>query len=352
MMTIGILTFHLGPNHGGYLQAHCLYEYLVSLGHDVEFINYKNADHHHNETFRPLIYRRPFKLYHAWVKERVFQKAYKELNMSEFTTDLNEVDWLKYDAVVVGSDVVWDYTWDWLGSDSIYFGEFGDGFKGIRVSYAASAGTVDPDGQIPKWVKVGLAKFDYISVRDVATAKIVNRSIDQDPLVVVDPTWLDLKYEQPNEEREKTLLVYAYTVTSAYRDQIVAYAKKHGLKIIAIGYPHSWADSNNMKMGPFDWVELMKKSTAVVAGTFHGALYAIKCQCQFVVLFNEKIKSRIARPLKVAGLESRMIKADEDFVRVMDEKIDYKDVFDRIEPELTKSREFLQKVLSHSEKIN
>ena len=41
---IGILTFHRGPNHGGYLQAAELVAAVRRAGHDVEIINYQNAD--------------------------------------------------------------------------------------------------------------------------------------------------------------------------------------------------------------------------------------------------------------------------------------------------------------------
>ena len=40
-MKIGILTFHWATNYGAVLQCYALQEYLKSLGHEVEIINYK-----------------------------------------------------------------------------------------------------------------------------------------------------------------------------------------------------------------------------------------------------------------------------------------------------------------------
>ena len=39
-MKLGILTFHHSLNYGAMLQAKCLSNYLESLGHEVEFVDY------------------------------------------------------------------------------------------------------------------------------------------------------------------------------------------------------------------------------------------------------------------------------------------------------------------------
>jgi len=341
-MKIGILTFHLGPNHGGYLQAYCLREYLTSLGHEVEFINYKNEGHHQSEIFRPWIYRRPFKLYQAWIKEKVFKEAYKTLPKTEFSTDKSAIDWNAYDAIVVGSDVVWDYNMKRLGNDSVYFGDFGSEFKGKLISYAASSGTVDADKEIPIYVKEGLKNFDSIAVRDTSSQKIVKRSIDQDSLLVVDPTWLCLKYQEP-APKEDILLVYAYDIPANFKKEIVNYAKSKKLKIIAIGYYHGWADENEMRMSPLGWAELMRKAKAVVSGTFHGTLYAIRCQTQFITVYNKIIEYRVKRPLELSGLQHRMLKTPENFSSIMDEEIDYKTIMKSLEAEVELSKDYLKK---------
>lgn len=347
-MKIGILTFHLGPNHGGYLQAYCLQEFISSLGHDVEFINYKNEGHHQSEIFRPWIYRRPFKLYQAWIKEKVFQKAYKTLKMSNFTTTKSEVDWNEYDVIVVGSDVVWDYNMERLGRDPVYFGDFGTEFKGKLISYAASCGTIDVNKKTPEYVTKGLSNFDHIAVRDVASQTIVERSIGVAPQLVVDPTWL---FIEPNNEKEKDpiLLVYAYDVPIAFSKEIRAYAKKHQLKIVAIGYYHGWADVNEMRMSPLEWASMMRKATAVVSGTFHGTLYAIRCQTRFITIFNKTIENRVKRPLELSDLEYRMLKSPETFNEVMDREIDYDTVLKKLTEEVDSSKNYLKSILKDGE---
>lgn len=342
-MKVGILTFHLGPNHGGYLQAYCLHEYITSLGHEVEFINYKNEGHHRSELYRPWIYRNPFKLYQAWVKERIFQKSYKTLEMSEFTTEKSDVEWNKYDVIVVGSDVVWNYKLERLGHDTVYFGGFETEFKGKLASYAASCGTVNADDDIPEYVSKGIADFDHIGVRDSTTQTIVERSIGVIPQLVVDPTWLFIEEDQ-ELEKDPILMVYAYDVSESFRVKITDYAVKHGLKVVAIGYYHSWADVNEMRMSPLKWAAMMRKATVVVAGTFHGALYAIRCQTQFVVIHNEKINNRLKRPLEISNLEYRSLKKADEFEEVMDTSIDYEVVIKKINIEVDKSKDYLKSI--------
>lgn len=345
-MTIGILTFHLGPNHGGYLQAWSLWNFLSSEGHNVEIINYKNSTLHKDEKFRPWVYRRPLKLYHAWIKERVFRKAYGELVLSNFTTEKEEVEWERYDAVVVGSDVVWDFCWPRLGKDPIYFGHFGSGFNGRLISYAPSVGTMKPDDEAPDWVKSGLNRFDNISVRDEATLRLVKTVLGEDVQQVVDPTWLDFEYEEILRDEEDILVVYAYEISADLRDEIRAYAGENGLTIVAVGYYHSWADRNDMALGPLEWPKLVGRAKAMIAGTFHGTLYAIKMRCQFVTPFHPQIHNRVSTALKISGLESRLLQQSESLREKFSRSIDFSKAVDVLRPNIEGSKEFLRSSLN------
>jgi len=148
----------------------------------------------------------------------------------------------------VGSDVVWDYSLLRLGRDPVYFGCFEGEFNGRLISYAASAGTVNADLEIPQYVIDGLPNFDDIAVRDASAQKIVKRAIGFEAQLVVDPTWLYLKYFQPVEKKEDILLLYAYEINKEFKNAIIRYAKDNNIKIVAIGYQHSWADKNEMQM--------------------------------------------------------------------------------------------------------
>ena len=65
-MKVGTLTFHLGLNHGGYLQAYCLAAAVAEMGAEVDIINYKNPQHFQADKFDPWVYRNPFNLLFNW----------------------------------------------------------------------------------------------------------------------------------------------------------------------------------------------------------------------------------------------------------------------------------------------
>jgi hypothetical protein len=84
-----------------------------------------------------------------------------------------------YDAIVVGSDEVWNFRHPWYGSKPIFFG---DGLQTERlVSYAASFGNHSAwDGIHPEWARK-LSRFSAISVRDENSRELVNGGTDREP---------------------------------------------------------------------------------------------------------------------------------------------------------------------------
>jgi len=347
---IGILTFHRGPNHGGYLQAAELVAAVRRAGHDVEIINYQNARHHAGERFRPWVYRRPAKLWHAWRKYRAFRRALTELPMGEFTMASDSIDWNRYDAVLVGSDVVWDYSQTRLGQDPVYFGSFRAAFRGRLASYAPSCGMVDPRGAVPEWVEAGLGGFDRLSARDETTRSLVQRSTGHDCPLVVDPTWLPIagrgdEHSARGGKPGGYLAVYAFSIDAESARMVREYARASRLRIIASGYPHSWADEFRSSLTPSEWIEYLRNAAAVFVGTFHGALYSIRLGKRFAVLPNDHIRAKLDTPIRMAGLEDRCVACPEAIAEALDRTRDLGETLDRLQAPVALSREYLGEVL-------
>lgn len=306
-MKVGVLTFHLGPNYGGFLQAYCLQQTIAELGHEVEIINYQNQGHHASEQFRPWVYRRPHRLWHDFRKLRAFKRATREFHLSSFTTDPRQVNWNAYDAIVVGSDIVWNCQDPRLGQDPVYFGRFPEPFKGRLIAYAPSIGSMPPLHTAPAWVAEGLRRFDFIRVRDEATRSFVQSQIGQDVPLVADPTWL-VEEETPVATRSALalpkdfLLVYSLRLEGEAARAIQAFAKHRGLSTVAPGHFQSWADINLAAIDPFQWADLYRRASAAVAGTFHGALYCIRAGLPFAVAGHPAINAKLATPLALTGL--------------------------------------------------
>lgn len=341
-MKIGILTFHKGPNHGAYLQAMVTMRFFRALGHNAVLINYQNRTHWRKERILPwLKYRHPIRFLDHWKKQKAFKNDQRLFEATEFTTDPAEVKKLHFDLLVVGSDVVWDYTL--FGHDDLFFGALNADRK---IAYAASFGKVNYGTQIPAPVKKGLRRFDAISVRDENSRKIVESVLGERPVTVLDPCFLD---DFSNDERhtktidrlERYLLVYAFAMRPEEIEMTKRFASERGLKTVALGYRQKWCDKNLMGVGPLEWLAFYRKAQYVVTSTFHGTIFAIKYRKQFLVSMNEKIKNRVVSLLHSAGLEERTF----GDIELLEDEIDYRGVEKRLRPKIELSAEFLSQNL-------
>lgn len=310
-MNVGILTFHLGANYGGYLQAYCLSETIKQLGHDVEIINYKNRTHWQSGRFTAWVYRRPLKFWFDFQKHQIFERSFSKLPLSsELTTNPTEVDWNKYDAIVVGSDIVWNCEYPVFGRDPVYFGRFPVPYRGRLIGYAPSTGFMRPDYAAPSWVSEGLRQFHFIGVRDRITQQFVQKQTGKKHELVADPTWLcDATAHQKQQFSRRIpkdfLLVYSFQLHRRKAKDIRNFAREEGLRVIAAGYYQAWADENWGNLDPFEWIQLFRQAKYVVTGTFHGTLYSIREQAKFCVLSHTSIDAKVVIPLELTGLQDR-----------------------------------------------
>ncbi len=347
---VGILTFHRGPNHGGYLQVLELCRAIEKLGHEVEIIDYQNAIHAGRETFKPWIYRRPSSLWYGASKARAFARAKKHLNLSQRFTKKEEIDWERYETVLVGADVVWDYSVAEFGKEDIYFGGFRENFEGRLAAFAPSCGVANAAGPFPDYVKKGLLGFDHAAVRDEATQTLYRNVTGKDCSLVLDPTWLPFgepleKHTDVWDKKEPYIAVYGFKIDEASARAVRSYAQERGLKIYASGYYQPWADRNFPGLTPLEWVDFLNSSEVVFAGTFHGALYAMRLGKRCAFLSNDKIAQKLATPLKIIGLEDHMLNSPEDLPRVFDLQRDAEADQTKLESSLASSWSYLKEVI-------
>lgn len=316
-MTIGILTFHRGPNYGGYLQAWHVREAVRRLGHKAEIINYQNPTLHASE--RPILHNyHPATLRHAfriWRKCRPFHPLVASFSPDPFTSDPVQVPWSRFDTVIVGSDVVWDYQTPHFGHDSCYFGAHPSQRETRFISYAASCGPARPDLGVPDWVTGGLRRFAAISVRDETTRALVRETCGSEPALVVDPTWLNDDPPPPKSiaPREPYILVYGNALNPARAAELRAYARSRGLKIVGAASSWKYCDITLNGFDPFQWVELFQRADAVVTATLHGLLYAIKSRKPFLMVTLPAAANKSRTVLERVRALDRAVSPDEPF---------------------------------------
>ena len=317
-MRTGILTFHRGPNYGGFLQAWHMREAVRSLGRDAGLVNYQGARHHAAERvrwrgFSPAAMKGL--VLHA-LKSRPFAAPVAGFCDDPLATDPADVPWGKFGTVVVGADVVWNFTNPTHGNDPAFFGAHPAQRNTRFTAYAPSCGDTPVDIDLPGYVTEGLKRFAGIHVRDETTAALVERATGARPPLVVDPTWL-----QPDPVAAcrkipaglKYALVYGQGATGPRARVLGDFCRKRGLKVVSAAFPCEATTHRLYSIDPFEWVDLFRRAECVVTSTFHGLLYAIKYNKPLVFMVRPASRAKSALAIARCGLQDRVVEEGQPF---------------------------------------
>lgn len=278
---IGVLTFHRCINYGAYWQARCLVDGLRALGHDAELLDHRSWRVAWREwtwglwpvspdVIPPLDYLRYAR------KEWAFFRAISRLPRSRpFPLDEPAV-MEHHDLVIVGSDEIWSPQHAWYADASVFYGA---GVRASRlVAYAASFGGHPAAEGLDSGRAERLRAFDAISVRDENSRALVRGAIARDVPIVLDPC-LQFPVEPGPARRVPArpyVAVYGYRFSAAFIRSVTAWARKHRLHTISIGYRNAWADRNWLDAGPDDFAHFMANAQAVATNFFHGCAFALR----------------------------------------------------------------------------
>lgn len=343
-MKYGILTFHRGINAGGFLQACSLSSFISSLDHEVQVIDYMNETQRrveHDGIFRT---RHPVKRWQNIRKLRRFEKAFDTLPLGPPVRDPGEIAECGYDAIIFGSDEIWNLCSSCSGADLTFFGE---GISNVRkISYAPSFGSTPIDHEGLVALNPLLEDFDKITVRDKHSAGIVQRITGTPPQLVVDPVLLSAR-DEILETRKTKGAIGLYLMAPRPEDiaRIRAFAKAGGKKTCSVGYYHPWADRNIASLGPEEIPGLLAGCSLVVTNTFHGVVFSLKNRIPFIII-DHPAKSRKIDTLR-DGLGLRTVN-DQD-ARIGEDHLNPKNAGGKlIEDWITGSKEVLTSTLGHS----
>ena len=252
MKEIGILTFWNVPNYGAFLQAYALQKAISSLDkdYDVKQIAYLEPVHYrqyyaiNNTKFRygildPRTYLNIAKrLFSSKIKElKPFLGYYKDFIPCTVPFTKKDLQTKHFDSVVLGSDIIWDYSIGFFNNDVFLFGNNLNSEN--IISYAASFGTVKSETICPKYVKIGLQNLSAISVRDENSKNLVKQYAGRESTIVCDPTilWDFMNDENiPQVNESKYIIVYGSKFKPEFIKGCVDYAKKNNLQIICLDY--------------------------------------------------------------------------------------------------------------------
>ena len=310
-MKVGILTQFYRKNYGGILQSYALFHVLSNLGHDVEIIDFRyNAArnqsfwqkvdrlfrkfvHQKKESGKVVVSTRELPKDHVAAFSSFKQKHLKYSPQLTVNTIGQYVQ--NYEAIVVGSDQVWN---DLTGKHLFYFFDFGSPYMGKRITYAPCSVITE----IPYYSKKKLNKLlhhiDSISARDETTKRLVEKASGLSPELVLDPTFLYGFQEFSSPAVVKGDYVFAYILGSEIEkghknvlDKI--FAKYGKMKVIAAIIPNisleveKFADEVRYNASPDEWVNLIANAKFVYTDSFHGCVFSMKFHKPFFAYYKD-----------------------------------------------------------------
>lgn len=322
MKKTGILTFHYSNNYGGVLQTAALYNTVKNLGYDVEVIDYVPSN------FMPVTGINYLNLLKSEVKKILKGKTNfhgiaeipkrisiinkyggsidqkfsdfraKTMNLSRQVDENSLPSMLNdYETVVVGSDQVWNPS---QRTRPEYFLDYGETFKGKKISYAADSTDKEVDENLSERLKKSLDEFYYISVRNEHSFEFVKSVTGKETDIVADPTLLfDF---QTNEIKENGDYILAYIIgkeiSGTHQKAIGLIKKANGnLPVYSIKIPDmqtepsDFADKTMYDVGPQEWIDLIKNAKFVYTDSFHGVLFSLKYRKPFLAYYTEKMRA-------------------------------------------------------------
>lgn len=322
-MRIGILTFHRAYNCGAMLQAWALKTVLERMGHTVEFpacnsVGYNPprfmclsipADKKGVMWFRSLVGRLWLDLCGQRAGEKrgraydSFRKKYlpeRNCEPSEFARH--------YDLMVVGSDQVFNSSIaeEWL---PLFYGEtFSSNLP--KIVYAGSIGDDPKSGVDLDEFRKALRGFKAVSFREPF----------EDYPVVVDPTLLMSAADYGMLRRRwigfsRRRYVYLYSVPATDFEIDTARKIARSLEcalVVSPAYPDertSRLPESASSLSPERMVQYIRGAEYVLAGSFHGTVFAIIHRKRFLTLRN-RIDEPLSRPaalLAQLGLSERCV---------------------------------------------
>lgn len=349
-MKASIATLHGANNVGAFLQAYSLQTVIESLiGEDnCSFIRFPSEGTGNNSKLQKVArYLKQGRLGTVLFKYNSAKKYAEAMALLHMDPERFSPD-KEYDAVIVGSDEVWNL-------DSPTFKHHPQFFaKNIQaktiLSYAPSAGNCSVERM--KELGADFSGFHHLSVRDENAYAAVREIDGRIPERVCDPTILIESFShliKPVPIKDY-ILVYSYSLDRREIPHIKQYARKHKKKLISVGTYNSWCDKN-VVVGPVEFLSWLNGADEVITSTFHGTVLSMRLHKQMAVYAGTNKK--VNNVLKQMGLENRIVSAQKDLSAVLETNIDYSAVEERIQAVRGVSMQYLKNSLGlHREETN
>ncbi len=332
-MKVGVLTFHASHNYGSMLQAYALQHVLGDMGVENEIINLRTSVQrglippaitmsHPRSSLRQLI-KLPVKTIKAQKKYNRFERFLsQDLKLTAELDSYDDVEKYigthKYDALIVGSDQIWNTgCYDFDKSYVLSF-ENND-FK--RIAYAPSLGSFPEKTPKEKidWIIGDIKRFDFLSTREQRGADFISPLIDRHVEVVLDPTLLLDQNSYKKLYRGKPIVEGKYLFYYTPReepgtfDKVREIADKLRLKIVVTQQHPDYVGENiiyKTTCGPREFLNIIANAAFTAGKSFHLMVFSILFHKEFLMVSRDH-DSRFTNVLDKLGLSGRIVNPDD-----------------------------------------
>lgn len=357
-MRIGICTQPLRTNYGGILQNYALQTVLKRMGHEVwtiDIYNYtwgewlfttlkilvhKLLGHDINFVLTP-----PQKIKY---EDILRQFVYKHISLTSPRIkwfNKNIIDKYQFDALLVGSDQTWRPAYNKRIED--LFLDFARKHNMIKVAYAASFGTDVWEYSHAQTVNCAslIKYFNAISVREKSGIDLCKKYLNADVSHVLDPTLLLTKEDYTNlccsiaKRKKLFIMAYILDLNEEKLKVIKDVSKNKGIPYLIVEAESQLLEGDSVEK----WLSYFRDASFVLTDSFHGTIFSILFQKEFLVFRNKsRGNSRFDSLLSVFNLNDR-IYCDN---RINIKKIDWTEVDKIMDIEKNKSLNFLVSALN------
>ena len=358
-MKVGILTFHCANNYGAVLQCYALQEYLSSLGHEAYVIDY-----------RPGYVVRRYKVFSRrnWIV-RDFKKTIKKLLSEPYLCIVRykrnkrlesfiknrynlypySADKSVFDAIVLGSDQIWNPNLTGKSFDEVFFG---NDFHCKKISYAASNRTESLSPAEEAFYIKHLAELDSIGVREKTlqallqplTTKKVHLNVD--PTLLSDKSWTNkLNLTKPLDD--EYIMLYEVTRHQKNRCLAMEYANRNKYSFVeltgALALSVRHTKYLDQTASPEKFLSYLKYAKCVFTTSFHGTALSILFEKEFFYIRQYTSSDlRIESLLGILGLKERILDRGETPQAA---PIDYSNIHNNLEAFRKESVQYLKEAL-------
>lgn len=346
-MKVLTITLHSSDNVGSSLQAFALQRFLLENNIDSQIIDYRPEYVATNgkkiKTFlKKIIYYRSYKKMNE--KNSVFVKNFLRLTPKRFFSyrDLEKENF-DADVFITGSDQLWNSDFH-CGRDKAFY--LGFVKKGKKIAYGVSLGKEDVSPGEVEWICSNIKDFDFISVREESSKKLLlDKGIPKvsyvcDPVLLLNKETFSDMLIKPSFERY--VAVYLVNASPLLEELLGVLRERYGLKIVLVGAFRNKCTNDIHIRGtsPSEFIGLMANAEFIVASSYHATLFSHLFEKKFAILPPEKNAARIEQFLTITGLERHLVRDKSDLAGAI-ENIDYKEVKRRLDPFIEVSKKFL-----------